>query len=230
MKRLALLLLMVAGCSRPSLMVKRPADTHTNEAVTAMWTDEIRKVARDGDWILSRSYYLVGDAIAIGTTGEDLSHASIYDAKKQTVVEAVSAGIREIPLAQLVDRNHYIVVVRPSKMTAAEQTEALARARSKVGGKFDIGGMFGVDHKDRFYCSELLYWASQTEARNGTHEHVVTPSDLMKYGEVVYWSGKRDDAQVMSIARARPARSPANPALPDLGATARLAPPVASAP
>jgi hypothetical protein len=32
---------------------------------------------------------------------------------------------------------------------------------------------------------------------------VVTPSDLMSYGEVIYWSGKRDDAQVMAIATER---------------------------
>ena len=79
------------------------------------------------------------------TPGESLSHASIYNAQAGTVIEAVSGGVREIPLAQLVDRNHYVIVVRPSNMSVADQRDALARARSKVGSQFDITGMFGID-------------------------------------------------------------------------------------
>lgn len=209
MTRLFALLFVTAAvaCSRPSVMVKRPADKQTDTAVTRMWTSEVGNVARDGDWILTRSYVLVGDAISTVTPGESLSHASIYDAKRGTVIEAVSEGIREIPLEKLIDRNHYVIVVRPSNMTAAEQTDAVARARTQLGGKFDIGGMFGIDHEDAFYCSELVWWASQTEARSGRRERIVTPSDLMQYGEVIYWSGKRDDQQVMSIAANRDAEA-----------------------
>lgn len=201
---LALLFVTCAvACSRPSVLVKRPEDKQVDQAVTEMWSHEIRGVARDGDWILTRSYVLVADAISTVAPGEALSHASIYDAKHDTVIEAVSEGIREIPLSKLVGRNHYVIVVRPSNMTAAEQTEAVARARTKLGSEFDITGMFGLDHRDAYYCSELVYWASQTEARSGHRERVVTPSDLMKYGEVIYWSGKRDDDQVMALASAR---------------------------
>jgi hypothetical protein len=198
MKRLAALVAVAAiGCSRPSLLVQRPADQTLDHEITRTWSADIARVARDGDWILSRSYYVVGDVIAVSTNTHDelapdgLSHASIYDASRGTVIEAVSSGVREIPLAELVSRNHYLLVVRPSGMSADDQRSALARARGKLGAKFDIAGMFGLDHAERFYCSELVYWASQTEARSGTHEAVVTPADLMKYGEVVYWSGRR---------------------------------------
>lgn len=185
------------------MMVKRPVDPKVDVAVTAMWADEVHNVARDGDWILTRSYYLVGDAIALVTPGEDLSHASIYSAKSDTVIEAVSEGIREIPLKQLIQRNHYVIVVRPANMTEAERSDAVVRARSKVGGGFDVTGMFGINHEDEFYCSELVYWASQTAARSGVRERIITPPDLMKYGEVIYWSGKRDDTQVMAMAAVR---------------------------
>lgn len=201
---LALLFVTYAvACSRPSVMVQRPADKQVDTAVTEMWSQEIAKTARDGDWILTRSYVLVGDVLSTVVPGESLSHASIYDAKTGTVIEAVSEGIREITLSKLVGRNHYVIVVRPAHMTAADQTEAVARARTKLGGKFDISGMFGLDHEDAFYCSELVYWASQTEARSGRRERIITPSELMKYGEVIYWSGKRDDAQVMALAAHR---------------------------
>ncbi len=198
-----LVLITVGACSRPSVMVKRPADPVVDTAVTAMWTTEIGGVARDGDWILTRSYYLIGDAIAATTPGESLSHASIYDAEHHTVIEAVGGGVREIPLSQLVGRNHYLIVVRPSNMSAQDQHEAVVRARTKIGSKFDVTGMFGIDHEDAFYCSELVWWASQTEARSGMHERIITPSNLMSYGEVIYWSGKRDDDQVMALATNR---------------------------
>lgn len=205
MLRLAVVILttVVTACAPKAVLVKRPADATADAAVTAMWTHEIAGVARDGDWLLTRSYAAVGDVIALGTPGEDLSHASIYDATHGTVIEAIGSGVREIPLQQLVARNHYIIVVRPSHMTAAEQADAVTRARTKVGAPFDYTGMFGFDARDKWFCSELVAWASQTEARNHVHEIVMTPPDLMKYGEVIYWSGKRDDAQVMAIARGR---------------------------
>lgn len=197
------------GCAHEpkSVMVKRPDDTTADAAITKMWASEIRKVARDGDWILTRSYYAVSDGIVVLTPGEDLSHASIFDAKHDTIIESIESGVREMPLEQLVGRNHYVIVVRPTGMTAADEAEALARARGVIGAPYDIGGMFGLETPGKYYCSELVFWASQTEARSGRHETIVTPSDLMKYGEVIYWSGKRDDKQVMELATARAPRT-----------------------
>jgi Permuted papain-like amidase enzyme, YaeF/YiiX, C92 family len=198
-----LVLLAASACSARSVAVQRPADPDVDAAVTAMWVHEVQTTARTGDWLLSRAYYLTSDLIALGTPGESLSHGSIYDAEHGTVIEAVGTGVREISIEQFMQRNHFVIVVRPSSMTAADGVEAVARARTRLGAKFDATGMFGIDNPERFYCTELVYWASQTEARSGRHEIVVTPSDLMKYGEVIYWSGKRDDAQVMQLAASR---------------------------
>lgn len=196
--------LSAAGCAEPhSVMVKRPQSPAVDTAVTEMWSHEIHKVAKDGDWILTRSYYAVADMISLATSGEDLSHASIYDAKRDTVIEAVGGGVREIPLSQLVQRNHYVIVVRPSGMTDAERERSVERARSRIGTPFDTRGMLGWDDPDKVYCSELVWWAAQGEQRSGDHHRVITPGDLMDYGEVVYWSGKRTDAQVMRQAMVR---------------------------
>ena len=197
---LLLALAALSACSMKSPLIHRPADPSVDTAISAMWTAEIRRVARDGDWLLSRAYYATSDLIVLGTTGEALSHGSIYDATRGTVIESIASGVREIPLDQFVQRNHLVIVVRPSHMTAADGRAAVARARGKLGAPFDATGMFGFDDPDKFYCTELVYWASQTAARTGAHERVVTPSDLMKYGEVIYWSGKRDDAQLGEIA------------------------------
>jgi uncharacterized protein YycO len=188
-------------------MVQRPEDKTADAAVTAMWANEVRKVARDGDWILTRSYYAMSDAIVLATPGEEFSHASIYDAQHDAIIESIADGVREVPLEQLVGRNHYMVVIRPTGMSAADQSEAVVRARSAIGAPYDIKGMFGLDTPGKYYCSELVYWASQTEARSGRHERIITPAGLMKYGEVIYWSGKRDDPQVQELATTRSAHA-----------------------
>jgi hypothetical protein len=131
-----------------------------DDATVQVWAREIRDVARDGDWILSR---------------EDLSHAAMYDARRDTVIESL-ADVRETPLVQVLARDGNVIVVRPSKMTAQDESFALGRARGRLGAS--LSG------------SDLVYWASQTEARNGPSEHPVAPADLMQYGEIIYWSGR----------------------------------------
>jgi uncharacterized protein YycO len=204
MRSLAIAAVLVLGaCNAHSLKVHRPEDRRVDQGVTRLWADEVRRVAQDGDWILSRSYYFVGDVISTFTPGEDLSHASIYSAKTGTVIEAVTPEIREIPLEQLIERNHYVIVVRPSKLTAAERAASVERARSKLGVAFDARGMFGFDNPDTYYCSELVYWAADVARRYHDSQTVITPPELMAYGQVVYWSGERTDPQVMHAAAAR---------------------------
>lgn len=200
--------LVLGACNAHSLKVHRPEDRRVDQGVTQLWADEVRRVAQDGDWILSRSYYFVGDVISTFTPGEDLSHASIYSAKTGTVIEAVTPEIREIPLEQLIERNHYVIVVRPSKLTAAERAASVARARSKLGVAFDARGMFGFDNPDAYYCSELVYWAADVARRYHDSQTVITPPELMEYGQVVYWSGERTDPQVMHAAAARIKNAP----------------------
>jgi len=199
MRIVLLLRAVLGGCSEPaSVMVHRPGDARADAAVTVLWAGEIHDVARDGDWILSRSYYAMADVISSTTPSEPFSHASIYDHEHDTVIESVGSGVREIPLSQLVDRNHYLIVVRPSGVTAAQQKQALARARGKLGAPFDKTGMIGLyDHTDRFYCSELVWWATFGDA---PHPRVIRPASLIDHGTVIYASGTRTDGQVMRIA------------------------------
>jgi hypothetical protein len=193
------LALTATACSK-SVLVKRPSDPVVDRALTEMWTQEIRRVAQDGDWFLVRSYASVGDAIVVLTGGEEITHAAMYDAKTGTVIEAITPKIREIPLEALVERNRHIIIVR-SAGTAAEKRASVERARSTLGTGFDLRGMFGIaDRKDRFYCSELVYWASGLQERDEKSHFIITPASLIDHGEVVYFSGRRDDAQLQRVA------------------------------
>ncbi len=205
MNRLSLLLAVavcsLVGCAEPkSVLLKRPQNPETDAAVTQLWAGDIKRVAQDGDWVLSRGYYMTSDAISTVVGGEDISHASIYDGKRGTIIEAVGSGVREIPVEKLLERNAHIIIVRPSGMTEVQRTRSVERARSRVGQPFDNLGMIGFGSEDKVYCSELVWWASQVEQRTGAHERVITPQELMEYGPVVYWSGERDNPQVMELA------------------------------
>ncbi len=191
-------LALLPGCAAGSLVIEKPADNATNQVVTAMWARDVRRTAQTGDWILSRSYSFTGDIIAGATRGESLSHASIYDAERGTVIEALMPAVREVPLENLLARNHLVIVVRPTGLTQEQRLASVERARSQVGAKFDIGGMLGAGADDRFYCSELVLWASGLD---GTAGAVVTPSELVQHGEVVYYSGQRSDPALIDTAR-----------------------------
>ena len=204
MKRLlsvvALVSAVFAGCGGKSVLLQRPTDPQADAAVTELWAHDIKRVAQDGDWILSRGYYMSSDAISTLTIGEDISHASIYDAKRGTIIEAVGSGVREISLEKLIHRNAHLVVVRPPGLTAQERARSVERARSRVGTAFDTRGLIGLDDPNKVYCSELVWWASQMEQRTGEHQTLITPAELMDYGQVVYWSGERTNAQILELA------------------------------
>ncbi|MCB9562365.1 MAG: hypothetical protein H6709_22115 [Kofleriaceae bacterium] len=198
-------LLALTGCYHGSLYAKRPADADLDHEITRMWVAEIQRVAHDGDWVLGRSLVWQGDAIVTLTTGEEFSHAGMIDVSRGTIVEATTPAVQEVPLEVFVQRYRYIAIVHPTGATDADGRAALEIIRSQLGARFDTWGMAGFDQPDRWYCSELVYWASGLEARFG-RQAVLVPNELLDFGEVTYFSGRRDDAQIQAIAAARMAR------------------------
>lgn len=193
----------LAACGAPSIVHTKPADPALNRAVTAMWARDISRVARDGDWILTRSYSAIGDVIAYGTFGPEISHASIYDAQRGTAIEAVASGVREVPLARLLERNRTAIIVRPYGLDERARRASVLRARSMIGRAFDSAGLFGIDSEERFYCSELVVWASGLDI----DALVITPASLVDHGEVIYLSGNRDSVELQEVALVQARRS-----------------------
>lgn len=187
-----------SACSNRSLVVAKPADPALNEDITVMWARDIERHAHTGDWILTRSYSFTGDVITATTSGEPVSHASIYDARTGTVIEALRPTVREVPLENLLERNQLAIVIRPSGMSDAQRVASVERARSQIGVEFDLAGLIGLGDDSKFYCSELVYWAAGLDPAKAPA--VVTPASLMELGEVVYYSGKRDERAVQDAA------------------------------
>src|SRR5690242_8594952 len=85
----------LGGCVyHGSMYADRPKNKAIDRAIDRMWAEEIRAVARDGDWILSRSLTPEGDMIATLVGGEQYSHASVVDVTHGTVVEATTPEVR----------------------------------------------------------------------------------------------------------------------------------------
>jgi hypothetical protein len=122
--------------------------------------------------------------------------------------------VREIPLERFLHRNRHVVLVRPSGLTDDQRRAMVLRARSVVGREFDTTSMLGLWNSDEeFYCSELLVWAIA-----GQESRIITPGELLAYGEVVYFSGVREASptQARAVSRlglaARPAEATATAA------------------
>jgi len=195
---IALLGALLGGCWHGSLYAERPKDKAVDAAIDRLWAEEIRRVARDGDWILSRSLTPEGDMVTSIQWGEEFSHASMVDVTHGTIVEAITPVVREIPIEELMSRNWYVVVLRPRGQTAEQAKASLERARGELGSEFDFWGFIGYEEADKWFCSELVYWAS------GFGKQVILqPNELFDYGEVVYYSGRRNDKQVQMIAADR---------------------------
>lgn len=190
----------LAGCGLLST-ANKPDNARANSAITEMWARDIQSKAQDGDWILMRSYATAGDVITLFTSGEDISHSAMYDAHSGTVIEGVSPTVKESALRDVIQHKRHVIIVRPHGLSKAQRRDSVQRARSKIGAKYDWGGLIGVDSEDKYYCSELLYWASRIGPRR-TRPLVISPARLMDYGEVIYWSGHRDDAQIHRAAMA----------------------------
>ncbi len=191
---------LLGGCVyHGSLYAERPKNKAVDRAINRLWAEEILAVARDGDWILSRSLTPEGDFIASFIGGEQYSHASVIDVTHGTVVEATTPEVREIPLEELMARNWYVTIVRPRELTAEQQKESLEIQRAQIGMAFDLYGFIGYEDPNKWYCSELVYWASGMESVHGKYT-VILPRHLLRYGDVIYFSGRRDDAQVQQIA------------------------------
>jgi len=194
-RTLAVLLLVLASCGG-SVVHTRPDKLDADDAVTALWAAEIRSHARHGDWMLSRSYSFTGDLIAFGTLGESLSHAAMYDAERDLIIEATTPAVAEISLEKFLHRNRYVILVRPSGMTTAQRGAMVRNARAVVGHPFDYLSMLGLlNRPGNFYCTELLLWAAGME-----QGRIVAPGELFEKGEVIYVSGVRETPQMMGLA------------------------------
>ena len=161
------------------------------EAETQSWLDRLDRDAATGMWLVTRGYHTGDDLVAMATNSP-LSHASILDLERSSVIEAVAQGVIETDLRQFLRETHRLVLIKPTNWTPENGHIAVAKAREEIGKKYDYLGVVGLPKRDNWYCSELAAWSMGIEVQRKGPEHVLHPRNMHLYGETLFDTGSRD--------------------------------------
>jgi hypothetical protein len=186
--RLLVAALLVSACATPAV-VRLPAQD-LKAAHDARVLEEVRRLGRNGDWLVIRGYH-PSDHLVSMATNTPWSHAAVLDKDGDQVIEAEGRGVHTTPLAEFVSKSHRLLLVRPNWATEKSSLEAVVNARKWVGKGYNFLGLAGLDIPDRYYCSELAVAVYRAYIPTGTQvPRPVTPAQLHHWGRILYDSGE----------------------------------------
>ena len=177
------------GCAGLNGLVRKTGPKY--EAEIQSWQKAIDNEGGNGMWLVSRGYRKGDDMVAI-LSGSSFSHVSILDTEKGEVIESLWNGNVTNSIANFVEISHRVVLVKPEGWTPETGGEALAKARSQLGKKYDFSGLLGLPSSNRWYCSELASWCWGRQPDRKGPWHVIHPRRLTKMGTILFDSGSRD--------------------------------------
>jgi protein tyrosine phosphatase (PTP) superfamily phosphohydrolase (DUF442 family) len=198
---LGLLLPLPARADLPGAPVRVPAG-RVAEAETDRWLELVKEKADHGGWLVVRGSHPGDQAVAAATLGL-LSHAAVLDKERGEVIEALAHGVQVTPLRRLLAQAHRLVIVRPPAWTPEAGREAVARARGRVGRKYDWLGLVGAQQDARFYCTELAVDAYRGRERKWKVGRIIFPADMPGLGTVVVDTGPRGGGSALEPRFAR---------------------------
>jgi protein tyrosine phosphatase (PTP) superfamily phosphohydrolase (DUF442 family) len=189
------------GAETPGLPVRKPEGL-VAEAETDAWVKTVLEKGDQGGWLVVRGTR-VGDQTVAALTRATLSHAVVLDKQKEEVIEAVSSGVTVTPLRALLAQAHRLQIIRPPGWTPEAGEAAVARARSRVGAKYDWLGLVAAQDDKRFYCTELAVDAYRGREAGWKLGTVIFPADMATIGTLTFDSGPRDQASALEPRFAR---------------------------
>lgn len=183
---LCLLLCCTAGCAVKPVI---PPSAALDPQPYAM---EVRAVLRHGDWLITRGVHATDNVVA-SVTRMPFSHASIYDAERDEVIEADGSGIHTTPFADLLAKSQRVLVIRPMWSTEGSAPVAVERARALLGKGYNFTGLVGVDSPDRYYCTQVCMEAYRpfmtAEKPDNPIPKIIAPGNMYFWGRILYDSG-----------------------------------------
>jgi hypothetical protein len=182
---LPLAVFVCAGCAMKPVI--DPSATITRDEAIA----PIRAALQHGDWLVTRGVHITDNLVATATN-TPLSHAVIYDASNDTVIESEAQGVHATPLLELLAKSHRVLVMRPMWATEETREPAVRRARELIGSGYDYTGLVGLGLPDRYYCTELAvaaYEPFMEEQPANPIPRVIKPGQMFHWGRIVYDSG-----------------------------------------
>ena len=179
--------LLLWACATPAVV--KPVAADLKSVRDAQMLDEVRRIGRNGDWLVIRGYHATDHLVSVATN-TPWSHAAVLDMDRDQVIEAEGRGVHTTPLAEFVAKSHRLLLVRANWATEKSAPEALRNARAWVGKGYDFLGLAGLNIPDRYYCSELAVAAYRAFIPSGTYiPRPVAPAHLHYWGRILYDSG-----------------------------------------
>jgi uncharacterized protein YycO len=152
----------------------------------------VRAALQNGDWLVARGVHLADNLVAT-VTDKPLSHAAVYDAESDVVIEVDGSGVHTTPLAGFVANSTRVLVIQPMWATPENRAQAVARARQWLGRGYNFTGLIGLSMPERYYCSQLVVQAYEPFIDHGPRQnpipHIIEPGQLYHWGRIVYDSG-----------------------------------------
>ena len=179
----------LGGCASFDGFVRKTGPEY--EAEIQSWQRIIEAKGGNGMWLVSRGYRAGDNLVAISTFSR-YSHIGILNHDQGKVIEPLWPGNVETPLKQFLDISHRVVLVQPDSWTPEKGSQALAKARSQLGKKYDFSGLIGLPSSNRWYCSELASWCWGRQSDRFGPWYVIHPRRHLKMGRTLFESGPRD--------------------------------------
>jgi hypothetical protein len=184
---------LLAACAAPPV-VTRPGEDLKKAHDTQM-LDEVRRLGRNGDWLVIRGYHATDNMVSVATNSP-WSHAAVLDKDHDQVIEAEGKGVHTSTLPEFVAKSHRLLLVRSNWANDRSASEAVRIAHTSVGKGYDFLGLAGLDIPDRYYCSELAVAVYRAHIPSGTYvPRPVTPAQLHYWGRILYDSGEPLDGR-----------------------------------
>ncbi|WP_372870410.1 YiiX/YebB-like N1pC/P60 family cysteine hydrolase [Shewanella sp.] len=168
-------------------------DKENHDKQSEIIKKSVLDIAKTGDWLVIRGYHSTDNLVA-NATGLPISHVGIINHETQMVVEADGQGIHFSNIDEFIDKSYRLIIIRPRWKTVENAELAWKNAESLVGSDYDFLGTVGVNHPDKYYCSELaVHIYSQWFSGKEKFPSVVKPGELYLWGTVLYDSLPRDE-------------------------------------
>ncbi|WAW10558.1 hypothetical protein NB640_02550 [Oxalobacter vibrioformis] len=152
---------------------------------------EIRLILKNGDWLVTRGILNTDNFVAT-MTNAPLSHAAIYDAEKDVVIEATGEGVHTTQLDTFLAKSQRALIIRPVWWTPDNAVKAIESARNWVGKGYNYTGLIGINTPGRYYCTQLAlraYEPFMEEAPDNPIPPVIKPGQMYYWGRILYDSG-----------------------------------------
>ena len=185
------LLLCLISASTGCAVRSNVSPSRTLDTVTAA---EVRTVLQHGDWLVTRGVHGTDDFVST-VTNSPLSHAGVYDAILDEVIEAEASGVHATSLADFVGKSHRVLVLRPLWAAGYTRPVAVLRARSRIGSAYNFTGLAGLNTPGSYYCTQLCVDAYRPfilKKPDNPMPKVLRPGQMYHWGRIMYDSGPRE--------------------------------------